>query len=186
MNRRRILVIAVMAICGLPAASRGLASAGNSSSGFDTDRTSAMIPSATSAPDLSAAVETTSTDQGLGKNPLWRTPLEMLNVTRDRPLFFPSRRPPAAAAIGPPPKAAKAASPSADSKPVLNLVGTVEGKREGYAVFVDTRTHNVVRLKTGEGEHGWILQSVSEREAVLRKNDRTEVLELPSLKGLSK
>jgi general secretion pathway protein N len=76
-------------------------------------------------------------------------------------------------------------SPSAPQKPTLNLVGTVEGNNEGYAVFIDTISHNIVRLKTGEGEDGWILRSVSEREAVLYKNDRTEVLELPPITGRS-
>lgn len=186
MNRRLILVIAAMAICGVTAPGRGLASADKSASGFDTDRTGTITPSATWAPDLSAALEAASADGGLGTNPLWGIPLETLNITRDRPLFSPARRAAAAAAIRPPAKAAKAVSPSAAPKPALNLVGTVQGNSVSYAIFVDTTTHNTVRFKTGEGEDGWILQSVSEREAVLHKNDRNEVLELPPIKRRSK
>jgi len=162
-----------------------LASADNASSGSDGgtafDRPSTTLLNGT-LPDLPAAVEATPTDQSLGRNPLWGIPLSVLNATRDRPLFAPSRRPPGAAAvISPPVRAAKAVSPSAAPRPTLNLIGTVEGNGEGYAVFIDTATHAVVRLKTGEGQDGWILRSVREREAVLYNDDRTEVLELPSM-----
>jgi hypothetical protein len=42
-----------------------------------------------------------------------------------------------------------------------------------------TTTHNTARLKIDQGESGWISRSVSAREAVLYKDDRTEVLEIP-------
>jgi hypothetical protein len=69
----------------------------------------------------------------------------------------------------------------AEPEPVLNLLGTVAGNGEEYAVFINTTTHDVVRLKKGESEGGWILRSVGKRKVVLKKNDRTEVLQLPPL-----
>src|SRR5262245_13797637 len=36
-------------------------------------------------------------------NPLWAIPMSSLPVTRERPLFLPSRRPPAAPAVAGPP-----------------------------------------------------------------------------------
>jgi general secretion pathway protein N len=79
-----------------------------------------------------------------------------------------------------------AAPPPPPAAPTLNLLGIVEGNGEAYAVFINTTTHDIVRLKTGEGEDGWVLRSVSGREAVVEKNDRTEVLELPPITGVPK
>jgi hypothetical protein len=59
------------------------------------------------------------------------------------------------------------------------LVGTVAGENEGVAVFIDTATRDTVRLRTGEGHSGWILQSVERRAATLQKGEQTETLALP-------
>jgi hypothetical protein len=63
--------------------------------------------------------------------------------------------------------------------PNLTLVGTVAGENEGVAVFIDMTTRDTVRLRTGEGHSGWILQSIERRTATLQKGDRTETLALP-------
>lgn len=117
-------------------------------------------------------------------NPLWGIPLSALHATRKRPLFSPTRRPPApaAAAAPKPPKVAAAPAPEPET-PALNLVGVVTGNRESIAIFVSTTNHSIVRLRTGEGQDGWVLRSVSGREAVLEKNNRTAVVELPPLTG---
>lgn len=118
-------------------------------------------------------------------NPLWGITLESLRATRERPLFTPSRRPPMPQAVAAPrsepvPVAAKTVEPE---QPSLNLVGIVTGSAEGYAVFVNTATHGIVRLKTGEGHDGWVLQSVGGRAAVLEKNHKTAVVSLPLREG---
>ena len=114
-------------------------------------------------------------------NPLWAIPLSSLPVTRERPIFTPSRRPPApAVAAAPrvvPPKAV--ARPAEPEHPRLTLIGTVVGETEGIGVFLDQATHNFVRLKTGEGHAGWVLRSVKAREATLEKARQTETLRLP-------
>jgi hypothetical protein len=61
----------------------------------------------------------------------------------------------------------------------LTLVGTVAGENESVAVFIDATTRDTVRLRTGEGHSGWILQSVERRAATLQKGDQTETLALP-------
>jgi general secretion pathway protein N len=118
-------------------------------------------------------------------NPLWGIPLTSLTATRDRPLFTPSRRPPAPVvpptAIVEPPKTV--AVPVESEKPPLSLVGIVAGTADGFAVFISNSTRDIVRLKTGEGHEGWILRSVQGREAVLEKNRRTAVLGLPPPTG---
>jgi len=124
------------------------------------------------------------TDLPLRGNPLWGISLESLHATRERPLFSPSRRPPMPAAIAPTLAPIKAASaPVEPEQPQLNLLGVVTGTADGYAVFLSTTTHDIVRLKTGEGHDGWILQSVSGREVVLEKDHRTAVVSLPQPAG---
>jgi hypothetical protein len=61
----------------------------------------------------------------------------------------------------------------------LTLLGTVAGENEGIAVFIDTTTRDTVRLRTGEGHSGWILQSIERRTATMQKGDQTETLALP-------
>jgi len=115
-------------------------------------------------------------------NPLWSIPLATLSVTRERPLFTPSRRPPAPAvvAVPPPVQPKPVIRPVVEERPNLTLIGTVVGNNEGIGVFLDQATHNFVRLKTGEGHAGWTLQSVKAREATLEKDHRTETLSLPT------
>lgn len=120
----------------------------------------------------------------LSGNPLWAVPLGSLAITRERPIFSPSRRPLAPAVLAPPPTVTqqpRAVSPPAAPQRInLTLVGTVVGSSEGFGVFLDQTTHNIVRLKTGEGHAGWILRSVKAREATLEKERQTETLRLPA------
>ena len=115
-------------------------------------------------------------------NPLWAIPLSALTATRDRPLFLPSRRPPAPAVAGTPVVAAPApapAQPAEPEQPPLTLVGAVAGEHESFAVFLDQATNSVIRLKTGQDHSGWVLRSVKGREAILQKDRRTTTLALP-------
>jgi hypothetical protein len=140
--------------------------------GLDVTRHAMPPPDVTAKPTLSPTVSA---------NPLWAVPLSALTATRTRPLFTPSRRPPApaiasapVAAPHPPPP-----PPAAPQHPNLTLVGTVAGESEGLAVFIDTATRDTVRLRTGEGHSGWVLQSVDRRAATLQKGEQTETLAMP-------
>jgi general secretion pathway protein N len=117
-----------------------------------------------------------------GGNPLWAIPLSSLSATRDRPLFTPSRRPPAQAIAGPvapAPVAAPPTPPAEPDRPQLTLVGAIAGQNEGIAVFLDQTNNNVIRLRTGQDHLGWVLRSVKGREAILEKNRLSTTLELP-------
>jgi hypothetical protein len=71
--------------------------------------------------------------------------------------------------------------------PVAGIRGGItRGVTNFGAVFINNATREIVRLKTGEGHSGWILRSVKGREAVLEKNRRTVVLELPPPAGEQK
>jgi general secretion pathway protein N len=116
-------------------------------------------------------------------NPLWAIPLSSLSATRERPLFTPSRRPPAPQAVaGPPPAVPIAAAPPppGPERPQLTLVGAVVGDSGGIAIFLDQTTNSIVRLKTGESHSGWKLRSVRGREALFERNSETLILALPA------
>jgi hypothetical protein len=130
-------------------------------------------------PDVTAKPAETPT---VAANPLWAIPLSALTATRTRPLFTPSRRAPAPAVASVPvavPRPPPAPPPAVPQHPNLTLVGTVAGENERMAVFIDTATRDTVRLRTGEGHSGWILQSVERRAATLQKGEQTETLAMP-------
>jgi general secretion pathway protein N len=113
-------------------------------------------------------------------NPLWAIPLKLLTFTRDRPLFTPSRRPPAPpVAYVEPPRPVVPAKPAEPERPRLTLIGVVLGEKDGIAIFVDSATREVVRLRKNEGHSGWILRSLQGREATLEKEAFTAILVIP-------
>jgi general secretion pathway protein N len=118
-------------------------------------------------------------------NPLWAVPLSSLTVTRERPIFSASRRPPAPPVAAAPVMQAQPAPPprpAAPERPRLSLVGTVGGE-PGIAVFVDQTTQAIIRLRTGEGHDGWVLRAVGGREVTLQNDRDTAVLTLPRPDG---
>jgi general secretion pathway protein N len=131
-------------------------------------------------PDVTAKPTETPT---VSANPLWAIPMSALSATRARPLFTPSRRPPPPPVVASVPVAAPRPPPPpppvVPEHPNLTLVGTVAGENEGVAVFIDPTSRDTVRLRTGEGHMGWILQSVERSTATLKKGDQTETLGLP-------
>jgi general secretion pathway protein N len=126
-----------------------------------------------------APVASTSA-QALSANPLWAIPLAQLPVTRDRPIFSPSRRPPPpAVAPAAAPKVATPVRPREPERPQLSLIGTVASDEEGFAIFLDQSTKAALRLKVGEDYQGWKLRSIQGREATLEKDQRVVPLALP-------
>src|SRR5262249_28882248 len=84
---------------------------------------SALNPGGLDTPDRPAVP---LAQQGPTGNPLWGIPLRVLTATRERPLFSPSRRPPAPPAVAapaPPPPVVAAKAPEPDHPP-LTIVGT--------------------------------------------------------------
>ena len=111
-------------------------------------------------------------------NPLWAIPLQQLSVTRERPIFSPSRRPPAPVVAVAPRVQPPAPSPVVQ-RPQLSLVGTIVSDTQGFGIFLEDPDNKAVRLKTGEAHQGWTLLEVRPREIVLQKGDRTVTLSLP-------
>jgi len=80
-------------------------------------------------------------------------------MTRERPIFSPSRRPPppamptlvAPVAVRSPPK------PKEPDRPAITLLGTILGSAENIGVFFNPATRDIVRLRVGEDHEGWAL-----------------------------
>jgi hypothetical protein len=112
-------------------------------------------------------------------NVVLAVPLSKLSMTRDRPIFSPSRRPPPPPAMMPviarPIERAKPAEPE---NPPLVLVGTVVGEDSGIAVLVEQATENVVKLRVNESHQGWTLRSIQGREVTFQNDRKSSVLAL--------
>ena len=176
MNINSKLIVLFALACVTIATGAGIAAA-NNPRGLDPLEDESGRPSVLSHGIDAGATPPPAVETHLNPNPLWGIPLTTLNATRERPLFSPSRRPPMAAAASPPEPTR--AAPADSLPPPLDLLGVVTGKDDGYAVFINTTSHDVIRLRTGEGHEGWILQSVKRREVVLKKSNRSTVVALP-------
>jgi general secretion pathway protein N len=115
-------------------------------------------------------------------NPLWGIPLRVLTATRERPLFSPSRRPPAPPVVAAPVPARPVAAPkpAEPDHPLLTIVGTIVGVSDSIAVFINQATNEVIRIHTGQDHDGWVLRGVHGREATFEKNERSSTLALPA------
>jgi hypothetical protein len=114
-----------------------------------------------------------------GGNPLRAIPLTDLSATRERPIFSPSRRPPAAAVAATPYVPLGPAKMVAPNRPQLSLVGTVAGEKDGFGIFLDRTANVMLRLKTGQEHNGWLLREIRSREALFEKGQKTVTLALP-------
>jgi len=105
-------------------------------------------------------------------------PLAKLSMTRERPIFSPSRRPPPQPMLPVIARPMEPAKPAEPERPPLILVGTVAGGDSGIAVFVEQSTENTIRLRVNESHQGWTLNSIRGREVTLRKDRKSSVLAL--------
>ena len=114
------------------------------------------------------------------RNPLGALRLEALAVTRQRPLFRPSRRPPPPPHIEAPPPPA----PVAEDKPVVfgpppfDLIGSIVGPRTAYVLLRNHATGKIERMRRGDGSEGWRVGAIGMRKVTLKRDGRTEVLAL--------
>ena len=113
-------------------------------------------------------------------NPLWGISLNALTATRERPIFSPSRRPPAPTPPAPVVMASPPPPPTAPEEIPLKLVGTIVGGDNSIAICFNPSTRDVVRLKVGESFQGWFLRAVHGREAAFEKATLHVTLALPS------
>jgi hypothetical protein len=156
-------------------------------------KASGSVPSALSEPATTNVVEVTippaaptapvnapTEQRPLSANPLWGMPVKQFSVTRERPIFLPSRRQPA-----PPPSTETVAKvvvpprPKEPERPQLSLVGTIASDEDKFGIVVDQATKAVLRLREGDDFQGWRLESVKSREVTFQKNQQSFVVALP-------
>jgi hypothetical protein len=121
-------------------------------------------------------------EHGPSGNPLWGIPLRTLTATRERPLFSPSRRPPAPPVVAAPvpPRPVAAPKPVEPDHPLLTIVGTIVGESDSIGVFINQANNEVIRIHAGQDHDGWVLRAVHGREARFEKNERSSTLALPA------
>ena len=102
-------------------------------------------------------------------------------MTRDRPLFSPSRRPPAPVAVAPvsTPTATVEAKPAAPEPPPFKLLGTIVGVDARVALLRDRSSSSVLRVHEGETQSGWRALKVAARSIMLARGADIVTLELP-------
>jgi hypothetical protein len=99
-------------------------------------------------------------------SPLAARPLDALPATRDRPLFSPSRRPPA-----PPPVVVMPQAPP-PSPPSVTLFGVVMDANEARAIVQAGSAKQVRRVRIGDDIDGWKVTQIEQRRLVLSLDGR--------------
>ena len=122
-------------------------------------------------------------------NPVAKLRLEDMRITRERPLFSPTRRPPqpveAIAPVTPP--APVQAKEEVAAPPPFDLVGSVVGASASYVLLLNRETHEMARLSQGGEAAGWKVGIVSQRSVVLERDGRRVTLSFaqPATSGAS-
>ena len=117
-------------------------------------------------------------------NPLWTIPLSALSVTRDRPLFSASRRPPIVdLPIVAPAQKQEALAPPLPERPLLKLVGTIVSRKASVAMLQGANTEAISRLRIGQENEGWRVQGIGFRSIVVEKGAQSVELGLPRPSG---
>lgn len=100
-------------------------------------------------------------------SPLAAQPMDRLSATRDRPLFSPTRRPPA------PPPVVPIAPPPPPSPPNIALLAVIMDGEEARAVVRTGPAAKTVRVQIGDDIDGWKVGQIEARQLVLLLDDRT-------------
>jgi general secretion pathway protein N len=104
-------------------------------------------------------------------NPVAAQSLEKLSSTLNRPLFSPSRKPPAPPS--PPPVVQAAPAPAAPlSPPNLVLFGVVMGGEGARAVVRTGADKMMLRTRVGDEIEGWKVSQIEPRKVVLSHEGR--------------
>jgi hypothetical protein len=105
-------------------------------------------------------------------NPLAAHALKEFTATRDRPLFTPSRRPPAE------PTALRDVAPPPAPPPDLTLFGILVGADGPSAIVRGAPSEKVVHVRVGDQVDGWKIAQIGERQIVLSRDDRSVIFKM--------
>jgi len=108
-------------------------------------------------------------------NPAVPAPLDRLSATRERPLFSPTRRPPAAPA---PPSVIGAERVPLAPPPTVALIGIVLNAEGAQALVRAGPADRPVRLRRGDEIGGWKVTEIDRRQLVLSLDGRSVTVTL--------
>ncbi len=97
-------------------------------------------------------------------------PLDDFSAILERPLFSPTRRPPAQD---------EAAAPTPDSKLQVTLVGVIISSEEQIAIVRLKDASRFVRLGVGDSFQGWTVYAIEPSRITFRRGDVEDHIELP-------
>lgn len=122
---------------------------------------------------LARAADPASGADGVA-NPLELQPLDQLSVTHERPLFSPTRRPPATpvAAV----TSRSEPTPPPPSPPSVVLLGIVSEDGDGRAAIRSgdkSAGNKVMRVRVGDAVAGWKVERIEPRRLFLTLGDRS-------------
>jgi hypothetical protein len=104
-------------------------------------------------------------------NPVAALSLDQLSVTRERPLFSPTRRAPrpltVMSIVRPLPPPLPPSPP-----PKIELYGTIIDAADALAIVVSTADNQTVRLRLGDEIGGWKVIVIDQRKLVLSHDER--------------
>jgi general secretion pathway protein N len=114
------------------------------------------------------------------RNPLDVLQLKSLTETLERPLFQPSRRPPAPTSVATPEREPPAfdGRPVALGPPPFELVGAVVGKDIAIALVRNKTTSEIVRLRQGDDAEGWRVVTIESQTVTLEGYGSTHSIAL--------
>ena len=103
-------------------------------------------------------------------SPLAAQPFDRLSATRDRPLFSPTRHPPA-----PPPEIAVEPAPPPPPSPPPNIVllAVVMDGEEARAIVRTAPEAKILRVQIGDDIAGWKVGQIEARRLVLSLDERS-------------
>jgi len=159
--RPRPIALGIIAVTALLIAAQELAGRGQAHIVLNGEERNEKAPT---PPDVHRAGGSSDTSAWPRSDVLWTTPLTSLTATTERPIFNPTRHSLPVLTTG--------SVPSKPTRPPpLALVGAIAAENDSVAIFQNTLTKQIVRLKIGENYAGWVLRSVVGREATLHNGD---------------
>ncbi len=113
-------------------------------------------------------------------NPVAEVPLDRLSDTRNRPLFSPSRCPPASPA---PPATAARVERAPQPLPLLSppgvaLFGIVVGAQGARAFIATGAANRIIGVQPGDDVSGWTVTAITQRNLVLSRAERSATFTL--------
>jgi len=113
-------------------------------------------------------------------NPAAAQSLERLSATRERPLFSPSRRPPAPP---PAPVVQRSPPPAPPAAPSVDLFGIVKDADGARAVVRAGPNNKILRVRVGDDIGGWKVSHIEGRKLVLSLGERSSTYTLFGVKS---